>query len=84
MTFWSARVTFEVSISLQGECWLVIFGEHANGHFIAVPSHGICCEAADAEDTFYNAEKLSAAGLGWKKAQALAAEIKKAAKELAV
>ncbi len=52
---------FEISISAGGWHFLVIFGEHANGHFIALPGYHIACEAAEATDIFYNRALLQTA-----------------------
>lgn len=72
-----ASVIFEANFEANGNNFLVIYGKHANGYFIAIPNWGVCCEAASAEDTFYNAEKLRAVGLSTKTAHVLANAIKK-------
>ena len=72
-----ASVIFEASIEANGSCFLVIYGKHANGYFIAIPNWGVCCEASFAKDTFYNAEKLRDIGLSTKTAHILANAIKK-------
>ena len=57
-----ASVIFEANFEANGSCFLVIYGKHANGYFIAIPNWGVCCEAAESRDKFYNAEKLRVAG----------------------
>ena len=54
----------ELSIDSNGWNFLVIFGKHINGYYIAIPNHNICVEAACAADTFYNEGRLLAAGIG--------------------
>lgn len=51
--------THEISIDHNGCNYLVIYGHHINGGFIAVPNWGISSEAGSPEDIFYNTEKLS-------------------------
>ena len=40
-------------------CFLIIYGKHINGWFIAIPNWEVCTEAANPQDVFYNTEKLS-------------------------
>lgn len=56
--------TYEISVNYNGWNFLMIFGEHINGWFIAILNHGVCCEAANPRDTFYNSERLSQAFAG--------------------
>ncbi len=51
--------THEISIDHNGCNYLVIYGRHVNGGFIAVPNWGISSEAGSPENIFYNTEKLS-------------------------
>lgn len=51
--------TQEVSVNYNGCNYLVIFGRHVNGWYIAIPNWGKCVEAANPEDIFYNTERLS-------------------------
>lgn len=67
---------FEVSFDANGSHFLVIYGKHGNGGFCCLPNWGISCEAGDADDVFYNTEKLSGAGLTWNDAEAVAKVIK--------
>lgn len=48
----------EISVDFDGSYYLVIFGKHINGYFIAIPNWGKSCEATDPTNTFYNYEKL--------------------------
>lgn len=40
-------------------CFLIIYGKHINGWFIAIPNWGIFTEAVNPQDVFGNMEKLS-------------------------
>lgn len=59
---YQANVHFEISLSIAGESYLVIYGEHINGNFCCVPDRGWGCEMTDPFDTFYNANKLQTCG----------------------
>lgn len=63
----SVKVYFERTLEINGSSYLVIYGEHINGGFIAIPNWNISCEAADRNSTLptdvYNSEKLVSAGL---------------------
>lgn len=48
----------EVSVDWKGNNFLIIYGQHINGGFIAIPNWGISTEAGTPEDVFYNTEKL--------------------------
>lgn len=56
---YEVSMTKELSLDWNGHNFLVIFGEHINGWFIAIPNWQICTEAGHPTDTFYNTEKLS-------------------------
>ncbi|MBP3806863.1 MAG: hypothetical protein ILA13_00445 [Eubacterium sp.] len=72
----SVRVLFEHSIAVNGCSYLVIFGEHINGGFIAIPNWNICVEASwHSHDTFYNTERLIGAGMDSEVAEAIAEHI---------
>ncbi len=49
----------EFSVDYDGYNYLVIYGHHINGWFIAVPNWKVCVETTIPQDIFYNAEKLS-------------------------
>ena len=49
----------EFSVDCGGFNYLVIYGHHINGGFIAIPNWNISVEAGDPTDVFYNAEKLA-------------------------
>lgn len=69
----STHIYFEHSVAWNGNAYMVIFGHHVNGGFIAIPNWGICCEASDIYPTsFYNKERLIASGLSEDTAEALA------------
>lgn len=75
MRIYNANVLFEASIDVGGSSYLTIFGKHINGYFCAIPNVGICCEMAEARDTFYNFERLLGAGIKEKTAKELACTI---------
>lgn len=56
--------TTEISVDSNGWNFLVIYGKHINGYYIAIPNHNVCCEAAEPDDTFYNEDMLLRAGIG--------------------
>lgn len=70
--------TQEVSIDCDDYNFLVIYGKHINGWFIAIPNWGVCVEASDPTDVFYNTEQLGRklGVLGQDRAPALAKAIK--------
>lgn len=74
-----ASVIFEANVEYFGYSYLIIYGEHINGYFCAIPNHGICCEMASPSDTFYNSERLIQADLP----EHIADNLAKAIKELA-
>lgn len=51
--------TYEASIDWKGNNYLVLYGRHINGWFIAIPNHQISTEASAPSDTFYNMERLA-------------------------
>lgn len=53
--------THEFSVDWNGYNFLIIYGNHINGWFIAIPNWSISTEAAHPEDVFYNTERLSGA-----------------------
>lgn len=55
--------THEISVDYDGFNFLVIFGHHINGGFIAVVNHGICCESSSYDSINYNTDSLSRAGM---------------------
>lgn len=56
---YEVRDTFELSLDYNGYNYLVIYGKHINGGFWAIPNHGICGEAGEPDDVFFNAESIS-------------------------
>lgn len=54
----------EISLDFDGLNYLVLFGHHVNGGFIALPNAGVCVEAAgNPEETGYNSEQLQLVGI---------------------
>ena len=49
----------EFSADWNGFNFLIIYGRHVNGWFIAIPNWNKCTEAGDPESVEYNAEKLA-------------------------
>lgn len=67
----------EISLDFDGLNYLVLFGHHVNGGFIALPNAGVCVEAAgDPNDTFYNSEQLTLVGIPQDHADTIAHAIK--------
>ncbi len=72
-----AKIIFERDIQFNGCSYLVIYGRHVNGGFIAIPNWNICTEAGDSDGILYNAEKLTLAGMEPSAALTLAEYISK-------
>lgn len=53
--------THELSIDWDGWNFLVIYGKHKNGWFIAIPNWNVCTEAGEPTDEYYNTTKLAQA-----------------------
>lgn len=49
----------EFIVDFDGWRYFVIFGEHMNGWFIAIPNHGVCTESGHPEDNLYNSNKIA-------------------------
>lgn len=49
----------EFIVDFDGWRYLVIFGKHMNGWFIAIPNHGVCTESGHPEDDLYNSNKVA-------------------------
>lgn len=49
----------EISVDWNGFNFLVIYGQHVNGWFIAIPNWNVCVESAEPTDESYNEEKLT-------------------------
>ena len=73
-----ASVTFEHEIQFNGCSYIVIFGKHINGGFVAIPNWNITTELANSGNLQYNAEKLENAGLDQATALTIAQHIKDA------
>lgn len=50
---------YEFTLDTNGWSFHICLGNHAHGNYIAIPDWGVCAEAADWSDTFYNKENLS-------------------------
>lgn len=57
-----AQVHFEISVTIAGESYLIIYGEHINGNFCCVPDRGWGCEMTEPSDLYYNSSKLQSCG----------------------
>ena len=72
----NCEIYFEHSLDISGFSYLVIFGHHINGGFIALPGWNITCEAsAFADNNGYNAQRLATAGLPENVAEFIAEDI---------
>lgn len=80
-TNYAAQVFFETSVAVNGQSYLVIYGEHINGNFCCVPAYGWGCEMAEPSDVFYNSRNLENCGAPKEIAQALAEAISERSKE---
>lgn len=67
--------TNEISVDWHGNNYLIIYGKHINGWFIAIPNWGVATEAGDPSDVFYNMEKLARVIPGANDAKVLAEAI---------
>lgn len=47
------------SIDVGCNGFYVIYGRHGHGYYIAIPNWGVCVEAAEPDNVFYNAESLA-------------------------
>lgn len=56
---YQASDVHEISVDFNGNNYLVIYGRHINGWFIAIPNWDVCVEAAPPEDVFYNSERIA-------------------------
>ena len=48
------------SVDLKGWNFTLIYGKRNGNGFIAIPDWGVCSEAAEASNVFYNTETLKA------------------------
>lgn len=51
--------THEFSLDLNDFSFLIIYGHHINGWFIAIPNWNICTEAGEPTSVEYNASKIA-------------------------
>lgn len=50
---------YELSVDWNGFNFLVIYGHHKNGWFVAVPNWNICTEIGHPKDDAYNTTKIA-------------------------
>lgn len=61
---YEAKCTKEISVAVNGICYLVIFGTHINGGFCCLPGRGVGCELSSHDhfcDIYYNSERIGKA-----------------------
>ena len=46
----NTKIYFEHNLEINENSYLIIFGHHINGGFIAIPDWNICCEASANSD----------------------------------
>ncbi len=66
----------EIFMDYDGCSYVVIYGTHINGRFIALPAYGKSCEAGEPWDIFLNCKKLEDCGFVDGTAEAIAQAIK--------
>ena len=66
----------EISVDWNEWNFLVIYGKHINGWFIAVPNWKICVEATTPNNVNYNASKLGEKFSYYERGEAIALAIK--------
>ncbi len=71
----------EFAMDYNGDSYLIIYGQHINGGFIAVPGYGKSCEAGEPCDVFHNRDKLEGCGFDKDTAKAIACAIRDFRKE---
>lgn len=72
----TVKVYCEISIDTAGYNYLVIFGKHINGGFIAIPNWNVCTEAsAHKGDIWENTERLIKQGISQDAAKQIAKQI---------
>ena len=49
---------YEVQVDYEPCSYLIIYGHHINGWFIAIPNHEVSVEAGEPQNTYYNGGKL--------------------------
>lgn len=72
----------EIDFDWNGFNFLVIYGKHVSGWFIAIPNHGICVQATEPDNDIYNIQKLSDAFNNVQKGLAIAKAVKEHWKEV--
>lgn len=59
MSTYDVFEVYEVGVDLGEFNFLIIYGKHINGWFIAIPNWHVCTEAGCPDDEYYNASKLA-------------------------
>jgi hypothetical protein len=49
---------YEFHLEVDGMSLHICLGKHVDGNYIAIPNWGVCSEASDWSDTFWNTEQL--------------------------
>ena len=75
IAYHKADIVCEFTVETDGLSYLVIYGQHINGGFCAIPNHSIACEMSVPEDTYYNYEALKRSGISENDARSIAAAI---------
>lgn len=70
------RVLFEHDVQFNGCSYLIVFGRHINGGFVAIPNWNISAELSADGSVLYNTEKLEESGLDPATALTIAQHIK--------
>lgn len=78
----SVAAVFEISVNIDGNNYLVIYGNHINGGFCCIPNWNIACEMGKPIDDFYNMEALRRCKISKNHAKAIAAAIRDAHAEM--
>ena len=73
-----AEALFEISVDINGNRYLVIYGNHINGGFCCITSHNVACEMGEPSDISYNTEALVHSKVPKNYAKALADAIREA------
>ena len=68
--------THEFSVDWNGFNFLVIYGHHINGWFIAIPNWNVCVEACAPLEIHYNTDKLATVFGNLSRVQAIAEAIR--------
>lgn len=73
---YGSYTVYEIRVERNGFSFLVIYGQHVNGWFIAIPNWKISVEATEPSNYWYNAKKLANAFSNGEMGEAVAMAIK--------